>query len=133
MNSFSYKSYTDSVLKDMDKAENAARVKAARHIADKMKEKLSVKHVSLPGQAPGKQSGDLVKGITTDNMKAHRKTLVGVKAPAHHAHLMEFGTAERIVKKTGRKVGRVLPRPFLGPTFEEEADTVREILSEAWV
>jgi hypothetical protein len=91
-----------------------------------------------PGEPPAKRSGNLVKGILYVNDDKHHESKVGVGPPAHHAHLMEFGTQNRTVlnyrgvKGKQKNVGRVLPHPFVQPTFEEEAGAVKEILSERW-
>lgn len=136
MNSIMRQSFVKDIIKDLEKSEKRLRTKAAIHLRTKMKEKVSKKETSLPGNPPGKDSGDLIRGI----MYVHDgdETKVGVGPPAYHAHLMEFGTAGRIVKNyrghkgVEKNVGRVLPRPFVQPTFEEEAATVVEILSERW-
>lgn len=132
-NSFQFKSFAATLTRDIDKAENRALMKAARHLRKVMRAKLNTRRVSQPGEAPGRVTGDLSKGAKIDNHRKGHKVFVGVGAPAHHAHLLEFGTAERVVAKTGARVGRVAPRPFLGPTFEEEQGEVQKILSERWL
>lgn len=130
-----FKSFVKDISKDMDKAESRLRSKAARHLVKKMKSKIKGT-VSQPGQPPGKVSGNLIKGIGYQNENANHITRVGVKPPAYYAHMLEFGTAERYVKIKGsnkkRSVGRVAPRPFVLPTFEEEKEAVKEILNEKW-
>jgi HK97 gp10 family phage protein len=44
--------------------------------------------------------------------------VVGFKGPAYHWHFLEYGTRERVQKKTGRRTGRVTKRPFIRPAFE---------------
>lgn len=131
-------SFISSVIKDLDKAQEKLLDKAAAHVRKKMKEKVSQRHTSKAGDPPGRQTGDLIKGIKFIR-EGSDKRLVGVGRPASHAHLLEFGTVPRTVKNyQGKKgvrvaVGRVLPRPFMQPTFEEEKGTVEKILSETWV
>ena len=134
------KSFINEVSRDLEAAEGKVRTKAAQHLVKKMKAKVSDVYFkgfhSQAGEPPGKISGDLRKGIGYLNEKAQHQTKVGVGPPAYYAHMLEFGTAERFVSTKGgkkRSVGRVLPRPFVYPTFEQEADAVKDILSEKWV
>lgn len=51
-----------------------------------------------------------------------------------HAHLVEFGTGERVVESTGQHVGSVAPQPFLRPAWDEKGDDVLKYISrELWV
>jgi hypothetical protein len=133
-------SYIKDVIRDIGKPEKKARSKAAQHLVKKMKEKVNDQYFkgyhSIPGEPPGKITGDLQKGIGSKDINSKHKTLVGVGPPAYHAHLLEFGTAERYTPvKNGstRRSGRVAPRPFIFPTFQEESDVVGKILSERWL
>lgn len=134
-------SYIKETIRDLQKAETRVRTKAARHLTKKMRAKVSdvyfEGYASQPGEPPGKKSGNLRKGIGYQNLNKQHRTKVGVGPPAFHAHMLEFGTQERFVPIKGsakkRKVGRVLPRPFVMPTFEEEQGTVKDILSEKWL
>lgn len=129
---YKYKSYLDKVLKDMDKAEKKNLKKAASHVAKKLRQKLKVTAGrSLPGQPPGKVSGELIKGVRYKVINRD-SALVGFGPPAYHAHLMEFGTRIRKTKK-GVNKGHVLPRPALIPVFNEEAKNVINIMSEPWL
>ena len=131
-----YQNFSKSIITDFKKKEKSATTKAAQHVKKKMKEKVSNSGLSQPGQPPGKDTGDLQKGI--DYQPISHAVLVGVGPPAYHAHLLEFGTQMRTVKnyhgKDGVQVssGRVEPRPFVFPTFEEETPEVERILSEKW-
>lgn len=127
--SVTLKKFFKEIQKEIDKGEKAARTKAAQHLVKIMKEKVSRPERSEPGEPPGKFTGNLQKGIRYQNLPG--ETLVGVGPPAYHAHLAEFGTVERVTKK-GKKVGRELPRPFVLPTFEEEKEEVKRIMSEQW-
>jgi hypothetical protein len=133
-------SYIREVIRDIDKAEKRVRTKAAQHLFKKMKEKVNDQYFkgyhSIPGEPPGKMTGNLQKGIGAKDIDSQYKTLVGVGPPAHHAHLLEFGTVERYTPvKNGktRRSGRVAPRPFVFPTIVEEAENVGKILSERWL
>lgn len=126
-----FTSYLKSIESDLRKSQKRALKRAALHLKKKVREKLRNVSPSAPGQPPGKVSGDLLKGIGTKSLKDSE--LIGAGPPAQHAHLLEFGTKDRTVKKSGKMVGHVKPRPFLGPTFEAEAENVKEILSEKWL
>ena len=111
---------SDTVMKEIYSAEAALRLRAANHIKDKIRAKISDVYYegfhSREGEPPGKITGDLLRGLRTES---HRTVaLVGFGPPAHHAMMLEFGT-----KNMG-------PRPMLGPTMREEKETVRRILSE---
>lgn len=121
-----YQSFMKDVFTDIVKIEKETLKQAATHVRDKMKEKVSKKGRSLPGSPPGVRTGNLKKGIKFD-IRDRDSALVGLGPPAHHGHLLEFGTLRRVTKK-GKQLGRVLPRPFVRPTFEEESDTVRKIM-----
>jgi len=134
-----YQSFVKNVMKDMRKAEKKQLRNAAVHLRKKIKQKLKVTAgKSLPGQTPGKVTGNLIKGIrfAFKDPSSFRPTIdtvfVGVGPPAYHAHLMEFGTRIRTTKK-GVNKGHVLPRPFLIPTFQEETQAVINIMSEPWL
>jgi len=134
-----YQSFIKDVMRDIRKAEKANLRKAAIHVRDKIKQKLKVTAgKSLPGQPPGKVTGNLIKGIrfAFKNPNTFKPTtdevFVGVGPPASHAHLLEFGTKVRTTKK-GVSTGHVLPRPFLIPTFQEETPEVIKIMSGRWV
>lgn len=126
------------IINDLEKAQGKALDKAAAYLRGKLKDKVRNKGVSSPGNPPGQQSGDLIKGIKFVR-DGDDKRLVGFGPPAYHAHLLEFGTGPRIVKNyRGHKgvtkdVGAMAPRPFMIPTFEEESGAVEQILSENWI
>jgi len=125
-----YKSFVKDVSSDIDKLEGETLKEAAKHIRKKMKEKVSKKTKSLPGMPPGFNRGNLKKGIKyeiTKSIYTGKTAFVGLGAPAQHGHLLEFGTAMRYTKK-GVAKGRVLPRPFVIPTFEEESEAVKNIM-----
>lgn len=46
------------------------------------------------------------------------------------AHLIELGTKERVVKKTGVKVGRVTPQPFLRPVLDKFGPMILDKLGD---
>jgi len=125
-----YRSYVKDIMKDVYKAEKKRVKAAAKLVATAIKAKLKTKAVSMAGQPPGKQSGRLIKGVAY-KIENTDSALVGFKAPAHHAHLLEFGTRQR-VRKDGKKSGHVAPRPFFVPTLKEQADNVRKIFMEPW-
>lgn len=126
-----YQSFIKDVFSDIVAVEKEILKEAAQHVQKKMKEKVSSKAVSFPGSPPGVNTGNLKKGIKYD-IRDRDNALVGLGPPAHHGHLLEFGTKNRVTKK-GLKKGHVLPRPFVRPTFEEESEAVRKIMSRQWV
>ena len=133
-----FQSMLSETMRDIEKAERRVRNKASKHLVVKMKQKVSDQYFkgshSRAGEPPGRMSGNLRKGIGYKDGKSETK--VGVGPPAHHAHLLEFGTVPRNTPtKNGksRYSGRVLPRPFVFSTFDEESETVKAILSERWL
>lgn len=117
MNFTKFTSTLEKTLKEISSVDSKLLTTAANHVRDRMKTKLSKNEKSSPGQAPGLNSGNLKKGIKTVRSKDGETAWVGAMAPAYHSLLLEFGTR------------RMRPRPFLAPTFEEEKQTVKEILS----
>jgi len=116
-----YNSYIRRINKDLAKEERLKISKAADFLKQKLKEKIEI----LYGKA-----SDLYKGAASSKSKSFAK--VGMGRPAYHAHLLEFGTDDRYTK-TGKFSGHVAPRPFVFPTFEENADEVEKIISETWL
>jgi HK97 gp10 family phage protein len=125
------------IIRDLEKSQDKLLDQAAIHVRNAIKRKVSQRGgTSRAGDPPRRDTGDLYRGIKWAKRGDYR--LVGVGKPAQHAHLLEFGTAPRVVKNYAGKqgirkdVGRVIPRPFMRPTFAEEADKVAEILSKPW-
>jgi hypothetical protein len=127
------------VADDIEKTGEARVMQAARHMRKAI--------VASAKATYPKVSGDLYKGVAAEGrgQRAGHKSagrayaIVGMTRPAYHAHLLEFGTKERVVKNfrghPGRavKVGRVKAKPFFTPPFEAEAGAVEQILSGTWV
>ncbi len=114
-----FTSAVNQVVDDIYKKDAELRKKAAVHLRSEMKKKVNKTGRSLPGQPPGKYTGNLKKGIKYRKAKTIPHThLVGTGYPANHAHLLELGT--RKLKK----------RPFFLLTFREQQERVKEILSE---
>lgn len=111
-----YKSNIRKILGDLEKYEISARNEAGAYMVKKIKAKLNKKRKSQPGEPPGRYSGNLRKGIKRATGKY--ETLVGVKKPAYHAQLLELGT------------DKMRARPFLIPTFMEELEAIKNILSK---
>ena len=112
-----YTSMIKNVMKDIEKKDEFLRLKAARHIAKKVKARIKKKGISQPGEPPGKFSGNLVKGIKAKKGGKYF-AFVGAVKPAYHALLLELGTR------------KMRARPFLFPTMQEEKEAVIKILSE---
>jgi hypothetical protein len=126
-NAFKFKSYYDEINKEIDKGELRNRKKAVRYVARKLK--LQVKRNF------GK--GNLYEGVGYEDGTIESK--VGYKAPAQHAHLVEFGTDERFIRNYKGQPGAIvsagtMPKiPTLLPVIEQQKDKVTEILSEPWL
>ena len=134
------------IADDIDRQGTIRVMQAARYVRKKIVE-------SAKRNYP-KVTGDLYKGVAAEgrkgdirhfNVRSGKETsgnayaIVGMTAPAHHAHLLEFGTKPRRVRNAfGRKgvemdVGKVTAKPFVEPVFEQEAGAVEQILSGTWV
>lgn len=137
----SYKSYLSEINKELTKVKKARIKKASIYLTKMIKENISNKSQSSPGSSPGKLSGKLIKGIGYKVLNEDT-AIVGAKKPAYHAHLLEFGTKQRrlkkpiFVKKISKKVvstGRMLPRPFMYKTFAEESNNIKKIMQDSWI
>ena len=133
------------VADDIERTGSLRVMQAARHVRRKIVESAKATYPKV--------TGDLYKGVAAEgregfgrynvrsgtNVSGKAYAIVGMTAPAYHAHLLEFGTKERVVKNAfGRKgvkmnVGRVKAKPFVEPVFEREAGVVEEILSGTWI
>jgi HK97 gp10 family phage protein len=125
------KSFAKQIERDLKKGRREKLKKAGQHVRKKIRGKIKHKRISQPGEPPGRYSGNLYKGIRYEVRE--EEALVGAAPPAYHAHLLEFGTEKRTVGKTGKDAGKVEARPFIFPTFEEEKEEVKRILSEEWL
>jgi hypothetical protein len=127
------KKMMSQVLKEVYAEDKRRRAQAASHVKGKIRKKISDQYYdgyhSAPGEPPGTITGNLIAGLAVDNMKT--VSLVGFKAPAYHAHLMEFGALNRVDKQG--KPNPMKPRPIIGPTFAEEAGAVQRIIAGTWV
>lgn len=134
-NEFAFKSFVKSVEREIDKAERKKIQHAAKHMQKKIRDKIKTKRLSQPGEPPGRVSGNLHKGIRYQITKEGGEygALVGAGPPAYHAHLLEFGTEHRTVEETGKDAGRVVARPFLLPTFDEEKEYIKLMMMERWL
>jgi HK97 gp10 family phage protein len=136
--SFVAKSSLNIISKVADEIELTGQkrvMQAARYIRKKIVESAKATYPKV--------TGDLYKGIAAEGREGFKGkkayAIVGMTAPAYHAHLLEFGTKERVVKNAfGRKgikmaVGKITAKPFVEPVFEREAGAVEEILSGTWI
>ena len=134
-NQFEMKSFVKAIQKDLDKMEREKVQHAAKYLQGKIRDKIKTKRISQPGEPPGRFSGNLHKGIRYKIYKEGSEygALVGAGPPAYHAHLLEFGTEQRTVGKTGKDAGKVEARPFLLPTFDEEKEHIKLMMMERWI
>jgi len=115
--------YDGSLLRKIEKeivaGEKKQRTKSAKLIKEKIKEKALAMKVT----------GNLARGVYMINGK--NKSFVGIKAPGFHNYLIEFGHFAG--KKENGKDRKFVPaHPIVYPTFEEQADAVKKIMSESW-
>lgn len=98
-------------ISDFEKHSRRVRIKAANHIKRKIKRKANKM----------KKSGNLEAGVYS--LHQEDASFVGLRAPAHHAYLIEFG-------HVARDGSFVMPYPIVYPTFHEEDGEVERIMSE---
>lgn len=82
---------------------------------------------SAPGEPPAARSGDFRKSITHGPVIWEGENATGeVGTAAPQARILEYGGM------TGRgHVVRILPRPYMAPTFLEQQEKLDSILAEA--
>lgn len=112
-----FESSIDKIAKEISKFERRQRQKAALHIKAAIKRKAHEMRIT----------GNLEKGVY--HRHTENASFVGIRAPAYHNYLIEYGHA---IRKTrgGPEVGRVPAHPIVYPTFEAEADAAIAIMSE---
>ncbi|GAB5387083.1 MAG: hypothetical protein Alpg2KO_00510 [Alphaproteobacteria bacterium] len=84
---------------------------------------------SAAGQYPARLTGDLARSVKWKAAKHGGNAIVFTTAP--HAHLMEYGTANRTVKTFRRSAGKVEPRPFLRRALSEKQNEVLDAIRTA--
>lgn len=127
---FIYNSQIKKIEKELLDEQKTRIRDAATYLRKKVRSRLKKSNPSIPGQPPKVRSGNLKKGIRYEARPDF--AYIGAKGPAHHAHLLEFGTQQRKTKD-GKNTGTVEARPFLFPTFVEEKEAVKEKLAGTWV
>lgn len=125
---FKYKSNLSTILKDIKDTEKNRVQEAAKLVRKNMRKMVTKKLKSSPGMPPGLYRGNLKKGIAYSRINEYTYD-VGFKAPAYHAHILEFGTRVRR-GKDGKSRGEIKPRPFFRPTLELSKPGVKHILEE---
>jgi len=113
-------------LQDLMKKLGADKVEpvllnAAKDLAKEMKSNLA--------RVTDEKTGNLKKAIGAkklkrylDNPAAGAGIKYGYKG-GNHAHLIEYGTAERF-HKSGKSVGAIQPRPFVRPAWDTNKDRI---------
>ena len=75
---------------------------------------------SAPGEPPAGQLGDLRKSVK-GGIEKEGKTVIGfVGSELLKASMLEMGTS------------KMLPRPWLRPSFEKSSDKIKEIFTKVW-
>ena len=75
---------------------------------------------SAPGEPPAVQLGDLRKSVK-GGIEKEGKTVIGfVGSELPKASMLEMGTS------------KMLPRPWLRPSFEKSSDKIKEIFTKVW-
>lgn len=129
---FKFESYLKEVQRNVQKGYESDLREAADHMKKALRAKLKkMSGPSKEGEPPHLHTQNLKRGIASKLNKGGSwltgSVYVGFRAPAHHAHLLEFGTRERR-RADGKPTGRVRKRPFFGVTFEEEAAEIARIM-----
>ena len=75
---------------------------------------------SSPGQAPAVQLGDLRKSVKGGIEKEGKDVIGFVGSELPKASMLEMGTS------------KMLPRPWLRPSFEKSSDKIKEIFTKVW-
>lgn len=137
MSNIQLKSNIPNVIKSIEDIRVQRMTEACIHVQGKVKEKLSgsrtgrvykvpgTKHkvytASAPGEPPAVMLGQLRQSIKFA-IDATIKGIVGlVGSDLKKAPMLEYGTS------------RIKPRPFLRPTFQENIDSIKAILSRKWL
>lgn len=108
-------SFIKEVERDIAAEDKRLRNEAGLHVMRAIERKINKIGPSIPGEPPGMVTGALKKGLAVKSGRS--TTLVGIKNPGYYARMLEFGTS------------KMAARPFLFPTFAEEAGAVKRILS----
>lgn len=94
-------------------ADQPAIQEAAKVLVKHIKQELGAKHVSAPGQPPGKRSGRLQKSIGREVVGG----VMRVGSGDFTAPILEQGSVS-VDKHTGRS-HTLAPRPFMRPAMEQ--------------
>jgi HK97 gp10 family phage protein len=114
------------MVKDFEKDMNAVRKKKAREAAKIFAKKL---RQSIKSRV-GKKTGNLLKGVKYNIRPG--VAVVGMAAPAFHAHFLEHGTEERI-DKNGKSSGKMPQIEFFLPAYRDAEQEIINYVSEEWL
>lgn len=78
-------------------------------------------HASAPGEAPARDSGDLLRSMRIDGRRAAEGALITVACTSGYGHYLEFGTS------------KMLPRPFMRPLMNENQVQIKRIYRDGIV
>ena len=113
--------YTDDIIKTIEANEFIRRKDAAKYATQVMKENVSSKGRSAPGEFPGRKTGALKRKIGYLLLKADRSAIVGSKD--FKAHLLEFGHGD------GKERNK---RPFVFRSLREAEPEIIAIMSREY-
>jgi hypothetical protein len=122
-------------LKELEQALDQIPVRMQQNVLRSGNRALAMAFVRAIRNNPNLPSS-VRKAIRADSDPAKRATkgyVVGLRRPfSNLTHLIEFGTAPRTQKKTGRFTGRMPANPFLRPLLDElGGDRASEIWAKA--
>lgn len=109
----------EKLAKSVDKSEQEKIIKGSiKDVADRIR-----------SNAPIGPSKNLKRSVVEKMMpRSDRFPTIGIAAIdrkiAPHAHLVEFGSAPRYQKKTGRYVGEMPPNPFIRRSWDQSKSNV---------
>ena len=100
-----------------------------------MMEGAKIVAAAAKANAPQGKTGNLKKGIKAKQLRqiSNYPRSAAAVSNSPHDHLVEYGTAPRIQKKTGRYTGSMPAHPFFRPAVDTNRDRVyRQIVDKFW-
>lgn len=126
----------NKMMKQFQKLPDSVRrthlLRAERSAANPLRKKIKTA-IGTDHKGP---TGNLEKSIgnKTGKSKENPQIFVGARIgkgyKGHHAHWIELGTADRIQKSTGRRVGRIKADPIVKRSYEATHELVAKNLQK---